>query len=245
MADPAKYFRNNALRTSELLENLLECNVRKVVFSSSCSVYGLSHSVRITEDHPTRPLNPYGESKLFCEQLLHWYAVVHGFAYIALRYFNAAGADLDGELGERHDEERHLIPLAIDAALGRQPELMIFGNDYETPDGTAMRDYTHVSDLAEAHVQALAYLGQQTVEPELVVNLGSGSGHSVAEVVTTVEEVGGRPIKRCVMPRRPGDPPVLVADCALAAARLGWLPRNSDLRRIVQTAWKWHSAALL
>lgn len=193
----------------------------------------------IGEDHPQQPVNPYGESKLFVERLLGWFSAAHGTRYAALRYFNAAGADADGETGEDHDPETHLIPLAIDAALGRRPHVSIFGTDYDTPDGTAIRDYIHVTDLAIAHVTALRRL--EAGHDNMRLNLGTGNGHSVRDVIRMIETVGGRPVAVRKAPRRAGDPPRLVAASASAAAVLGWVPRHSDLSNIIATAWARHS----
>jgi UDP-glucose-4-epimerase GalE len=184
-------------------------------------------------------VNPYGESKLFVERILHWYGHAYGLRSVALRYFNASGADPDGAIGEDHDPETHLIPLVIDAALGRRPPVGVFGTDYPTPDGTAIRDYIHVTDLADAHVRALDYLaggGESTA-----INLGTGTGHSVREVIETVEQVGGRPVPRANSPRRAGDPPRLVADATRARQVLGWTPRYPEIRTIIEHAWRWHS----
>jgi UDP-arabinose 4-epimerase len=213
--------------------------VRTIVFSSTCATYGIPQSVPIDEDHPQRPVNPYGESKLFVERLLKWFRSAHGFRYAALRYFNAAGADADGETGEDHDPETHIIPLAIQAALGRRPSVSIFGADYDTPDGTAIRDYVHVTDLSQAHVDALRRLRDGC--DSIRVNLGTGRGHSVREVIRMVEAVGGRRVPAIDAARRAGDPPQLVAASGRATELLGWTPRHSDLRNIVATAWSWHA----
>ena len=240
MQEPGKYFRNNFGSTVTLLDAMRAENVHSIVFSSTCATYGIPISLPIGEDHPQQPVNPYGESKLFVERLLGWFSAAHGIRYAALRYFNAAGADAQGETGEDHDPETHLIPLAIDAALGRRPCVSIFGADYDTPDGTAIRDYIHVTDLALAHVQALRRL--QAGHDNLRLNLGTGNGHSVREVIRMIEEVGGRPVPATEAPRRPGDPPELVAASASAKALLDWVPRHSDLRNIISTAWSWHSS---
>jgi UDP-glucose-4-epimerase GalE len=197
----------------------------------------------IAEDQPQRPVNPYGESKLFIERALHWYEGAHGIRSVALRYFNAAGADASGEIGEDHDPETHLIPLVIQAALGRRPQADIYGTDYPTPDGSAIRDYIHVSDLASAHVKALDYLlaGGESV----ALNLGTGQGHSVREVIAMVEQIGDHPVSARQAPRRAGDPPVLVAAGERAHRLLGWKPQFSDLPTIVATAWRWHEQAML
>jgi UDP-arabinose 4-epimerase len=238
MMQPAKYFRNNVINSLTLLEALQAQGVRHVVFSSTCATYGEPTSVPIAETQPQRPVNPYGESKLFVERALQWHNAAHGLDYVALRYFNAAGADPEAEIGEDHDPESHLIPLAIEAALGRGPALKIFGTDYPTPDGTAIRDYIHVTDLAAAHVAALDHLRRGGTSTAL--NLGTGTGHSVRDVIAAVERATGRPVPYETAPRRPGDPPVLVAAPACARQVLGWRPHRSDLGTIATTATCWH-----
>jgi len=214
--------------------------VRTMVFSSSCATYGVPERVPITEDAAQRPVNPYGESKLAVEKILQWYGRGLGFSWVALRYFNAAGADPDGEIGEQHSPETHLIPLAIQAALGNAPPLAIFGTDYETADGTAMRDYIHVTDLAHGHLAALRYL--QRGGPSAAFNLGTGQGHSVRQVIETVERVSGRKVPVRFSPRREGDPAILVAGAERARGILGWQPQRSSLKSIVETAWQWHAS---
>ena len=241
MEKPQLYFRNNVVNTLGLLEVMLEAGRRTIVFSSTCATYGTPDTVPIAEDAAQRPVNPYGESKVMVERALHWYGLAHGFAHAALRYFNAAGADPDGEIGEAHQPETHLIPLVLDAALGTRPHIDILGTDYPTPDGSAVRDYIHVQDLAEAHVAALRHL--LAGGGSLALNLGTGTGHSVREVIAKAEQVTGRRIGRRESPRRPGDPPVLVADARRARAQLGWTARLSDLDTILATAWAWHSRA--
>lgn len=238
MEQPGKYFRNNVVGTLNLLEAMREAGVRHVVFSSSCATYGLPEQLPIPENHPQRPINPYGESKRMGERLLHWFGECHGLRWVSLRYFNAAGADPEGELGERHDPETHLVPLVVGATLGSHPPVRIFGTDYPTPDGTAIRDYIHVSDLAQAHVKALEYLLAGGTPDAF--NLGTGTGHSVRQVIRMVEQVGGRRVPFVEAPRRPGDPPELVADPAKAERVLGWRA-EWGLEGIVQTAWRWHS----
>jgi UDP-glucose-4-epimerase GalE len=238
VANPRKYFRNNVVCTLNLLDAMVDAGVREIVFSSTCATYGEPREVPISEDHPQTPVNPYGESKLAVEKILHWYARAYGMHFAALRYFNAAGADPDGELGEDHDPETHLIPLAIAAALGRGNELSIFGSDYLTPDGTAVRDYIHVVDLAEAHWLALQYLAKSG--DNLRLNLGTGCGHSVREVISAVEKIGGRKVPVRQAPRRAGDPPALVADAREAAKVLGWRPAYPELETIVEHAFRWH-----
>ncbi len=238
--NPRKYFRNNVANTLCLLETLLDCGVRHIVFSSTCATYGIPKEVPITEDQVQLPVNPYGESKRFVERALEWLGKADGLKWAALRYFNAAGADEEGQLGEDHDPETHLIPLAIQCALGRRSHLEVYGTDYPTPDGTAVRDYIHVSDLADAHVLALRHLlkGGENV----ALNLGTGKGHSVREVVTAAERISGAKVDVRETDRRPGDPPMLVADARKAGRVLGWSPRLSRLDQIIKTAWQWHSA---
>ena len=240
MTDPGKYFRNNVINTLNLLEAMRAAGVGRIVFSSTCATYGVPQAVPIAEDHPQSPVNPYGESKLFVERALHWNGVAHGLRWMALRYFNAAGADPEGEIGEDHDPETHLIPLAIEAALGRRPDLQVMGTDYPTPDGTAIRDYVHVTDLADAHLRALRHLEDDG--PSGALNLGTGRGHSVREVVAMVERVTGRKVGARDAPRRASDPPALVAAPGRARQLLGWEPRWSSLEAIVQSACRWHGA---
>ncbi|HSD61880.1 MAG TPA: UDP-glucose 4-epimerase GalE, partial [Burkholderiales bacterium] len=242
MTEPAVYFRNNVINSLCLLEAMHDCGVQHVVFSSTCATYGIPEAVPIAEDHPQRPVNPYGESKLFVERALYWHGAAYGLRSVALRYFNAAGADPEGEIGEDHDPETHLIPLAIASALGRRPELQIFGSDYPTPDGTAVRDYVHVTDLASAHLQALDYLLRGGASTAL--NLGTGIGHSVREVIAAVERASGRIVPAREAPRRAGDPPQLVAAPGRAREVLGWEPTHSDIDTIVSTALRWHLSQL-
>lgn len=239
MRDPARFYRNNFVNALGLLDAMAKAAVEVIVFSSTAAVYGVPQRVPIAEDHPTAPVNPYGESKLMVEWALNALGRAHGLRWMALRYFNASGADRDGEIGERHEPESHLIPRACLAALGRVPPLQIFGNDYSTQDGTAIRDYIHVEDLAAAHVRALGHLlagGESRA-----LNLGTGKGHSVATVIRTVEEVAGRKVPSDYAPRRAGDPPVLVADPSAARALLGWEAKVRDLSAIVASAWRWHA----
>ena len=238
MIKPELYFRNNVVNSLGLIESMNEAGIRRIVFSSTCATYGVPETVPIRETVPQRPVNPYGESKLMIERALHWLDGADGLRHAALRYFNAAGADPEGEIGEHHDPETHLIPLILDAAAGRRPAIDIYGTDYPTPDGTAIRDYIHVQDLAEAHVLALRHLldGGES----LALNLGTGEGHSVRATIAAAEVVTGRAIPRRETKRRAGDPPMLVADPARARQRLGWTPRLSDLERIIATAWDWH-----
>ncbi len=238
VSDPALYFRNNVAGSLVLLDAMAAAGVGCIVFSSTCATYGIPETTPIAETAPQRPVNPYGESKLMIERMLHWLAAARGLRYAALRYFNAAGADPDGETGEHHDPETHLIPLVLDAALGRRPAVEIYGTDYPTPDGTAVRDYIHVTDLAEAHVLALGHL--QAGKPSLALNLGTGRGFSVREVIAAAERVTGRPVAQRESPRRAGDPAMLVADARRAREVLGWIPRFSGLDDILSTAWAWH-----
>jgi UDP-arabinose 4-epimerase len=235
---PRKYYYNNVAGALAFLDALLDSGVRNVVFSSSAAVYGVQGAEPISETASMNPLSPYAETKLFIEQVLRAYSKPEGLRSVSLRYFNAAGADADGEIGERHDPETHLIPLAIFAAMGRRP-LSVFGTDYPTPDGTAIRDYIHVTDLADAHVAAVKYLraGGDTMS----ANLGTGSGHSVRQVMEMVEQISGSNVTANYGPRRAGDAPALVADPSKARRLLEWTPRHSSLENIVQTAWRWHA----
>jgi UDP-glucose-4-epimerase GalE len=236
VVDPRKYFQNNSVNTLNLLDVMLDLGVRYIVYSSTCATYGIPEELPISEDHPQRPVNPYGESKLFIERVFHWYEKAYGLRWVALRYFNAAGAS--GQLGECHDPETHLIPLAISAALTGVP-LSVFGTDYPTEDGTAVRDYIHVDDLASAHLSALDYLLKQGTSRAF--NLGTGQGHSVREVLETVEHVTKMTVPCRPSSRRPGDPAVLVSDSRAANELLSWTPQRSSLREIVESAWLWHS----
>jgi UDP-arabinose 4-epimerase len=238
MRDPSAYYRNNVLTTLNLLDAMKSVGTKTIVFSSSCSVYGNPVRLPIDETHPTGPLSPYGQSKLDGENALRWYGLAYGIRWMALRYFNAAGADVAGDTGEDHDPETRLVPRAILAALGRGPALQVFGDDYATPDGTAIRDYVHVSDLAAAHVRALSALARGAESQ--VLNLGTGRGYSVLEVLRTVEAVVGTPVPHQLAPRRDGDPERVVADARRAATVLDWEARESSLGQIVETAARWH-----
>ncbi|MBT3344298.1 MAG: UDP-glucose 4-epimerase GalE [Gemmatimonadetes bacterium] len=238
MQDPGKYFANNTVGSQNLLDALVAHEVRDIVFSSTCATYGEPEKMPITEDTPQLPVNPYGRSKLMVEQMLDWYGQVHGTRWAALRYFNVAGGDPEAEIGERHDPETHLIPLAIWAAQGRRDELAVFGTDYPTPDGTAVRDYIHVWDLVNAHLKALDYL-RDGGEP-LQANLGTGQGSSVREVIDTVGNVTGTPVPHTDTDRRAGDPPELVADARRAQQVLKWTPQFPDLSSMVEHAWAWY-----
>jgi UDP-glucose 4-epimerase len=234
---PEYYFRNNVINTFNLLEVMLASGVRYFIFSSSAAVYGNPHQVPIREDHPLEPINPYGEGKVFVEKALRWYEEAHDLRYISLRYFNAAGADPEGELGEAHNPETHLIPRILEVALGKRPEIEIYGTDYDTPDGTCIRDYIHVTDLAQAHILALEALLDGA--SSRVYNLGNQKGFSVREVLEVAREITGNPIPSKESPRRPGDPPVLVASSERIKKKLGWKPRYDDLKTILETAWEW------
>lgn len=241
VSHPRKYFQNNLVNSLALLDTMVDVGVSTLVFSSSCATYGVPTELPIAEDHPQDPINPYGASKRFVEDVLRWYGEAYGLRSATLRYFNAAGADPDGEIGESHDPETHLIPLVIAAAQGTIPHVQIFGTDYDTRDGTAVRDYVHVSDLADAHVRAMNALIDGASSMRL--NLGTGRGHSIREVIAAVTKVSGRPIPVREAPRRAGDPAALVAAPGRAAAVLGWKPEHSSLSTIVETAWRWHESS--
>jgi UDP-arabinose 4-epimerase len=234
VVNPSKYYRNNVVGTHQLLEAARAAGIGLFVFSSSCATYGVAGDLPIRETTPQQPINPYGRTKLMGEQMIADYASSYGMKFVALRYFNAAGADPDRNIGEWHDPETHLIPRALLAAAGRIDHLEVFGDDYPTRDGTCIRDFVHVTDLSEAHVQAFKYLLQGG--RSLAVNLGTGQGTSIREVLETVKTVTGRKVPIIIQPRRPGDPPALLADATLAATRLGFAPRFSDINTIVQTA---------
>ena len=238
VTNPGKYYRNNVAGSLTLLEAVRDHGIRSLVFSSTCATYGIPDQVPIPETAPQNPINSYGASKLMVERMLRDFDTAHELRSISLRYFNAAGADPGGETGEVHEPETHLIPLALDAASGAGPGLTVFGEDYPTPDGTCLRDYIHVSDLAEAHVLALGKL-QESGRSD-VFNLGTGKGASVLELIAAVERVTGRKVPYSVGPRREGDPPALVSNGDRARSELGWTPRLSDLDTIVGTAWAWH-----
>lgn len=237
MKDPSRYFYNNVVGGLSLFDSLVATGVPWVVFSSTAAVYGTPESVPITESHPTRPASPYGESKLMLEQILKWYEVAHGLRSVAFRYFNAAGAHGNGQLGEAHDPETHLVPIIIQAALGQRNHLEIFGTDYPTADGTAVRDYVHVCDLADAHLAAMEYLHAGGASD--CYNLGSEAGYSVLQVIDAVERITGQAVPVHLGSRRAGDPPVLVADAEKVRQRLGWRPKH-DLSAIVRSALAWH-----
>jgi UDP-glucose-4-epimerase GalE len=236
---PGKYYDVNVNGTRVLLDAMVRAGVRAIVFSSSCAIYGEPTSMPISESVPPNPINPYGFTKLVCERMMDDFGRAYGLKSARLRYFNAAGAEPTAEIGEDHDPETHLIPLVLDVAAGRRPAVTVFGTDYPTPDGTALRDYIHVCDLARAHVLAIDYLlkGGET----MAVNLGTGRGSSVRQVIDTVRQIAGREVLVRDAPRRPGDPPILVADPTKARALLGWAPERSDLATIIADAWRWHS----
>lgn len=236
MAQPAAYYRNNVVGTMNLLDAMIEADVRQMVFSSSCATYGISDEI-ITEDTPQNPINPYGETKKICEKMIRDYGTAHGLRSVILRYFNAAGCDPDGETGERHDPEPHVIPLAIRGAMDGTFTFNILGGDYDTPDGTCVRDYIHVSDLADAHERALDYLSSGGVSE--IFNLGTGQGSSVMQLADAVSKVAGKEVPRVIADRRPGDPPILVASAEKARDVLGWQPKRSDLESILTSAWDW------
>ncbi len=233
--NPRKYFQNNLLGSLSLLNSVMDSRVRKFIFSSTCAVYGVPVKVPMTEDNPRLPVNPYGSSKLAFEFALEAYAKAYELRFVAFRYFNAAGADENGKIGEMHDPETHLIPAIFEAIKGKRPALQIFGDDYPTPDGTCIRDYIHVSDLAEAHVLGLDYLDSKD---SVALNLGTGQGYSVKEVVSTIEKVVGLKVPSQMAPRRPGDPPSLVADPSRSEKLMNWKAKRS-LEEIVSSAWKW------
>jgi UDP-glucose-4-epimerase GalE len=235
---PGKYFSNNVTNTINLLNAMVCCGVRKIVFSSSCATYGFPRQMPIAENHPQKPVSPYGESKLFIEKALRWYGNAHAIQSVSLRYFNAAGADQEGDIGEDHDPETHLVPLVIESSLTTSNQVKILGTDYNTHDGTAVRDYIHVTDLSAAHIMALDYLSAGG--NSIAVNLGTGRGYSVREVINMVEDVSGNKINVKEASRRNGDPSILVAKCDLAKELLNWEPQCSDLRNIITTAYNWH-----
>lgn len=237
ISDPAKYYNNNVGGTLCLLRAMRQADVARIVFSSTCATYGVPHSIPISEDHPQDPINPYGRSKFMVEQILQDYSRSNDLRAVALRYFNAAGADPDGEIGEAHDPESHLIPIVLKVAAGQEKVVTVFGDDYATSDGTCIRDYTHVSDLAAAHVLALDKID---AGPAFAAyNLGTGSGLSVREIVDLARKITGRDIAIEMGARRPGDPPSLVANAERAKDVLGWQPKLSTAQAMIETAWKW------
>ncbi len=237
---PLKYFDNNVYGTIRLLEAMNRAGVKKIVFSSTAATYGEPESIPIVESDSTVPTNPYGESKLTVEKILKWSDNAYGIKYVALRYFNAAGAHISGEIGEDHDPESHLIPIILQVALGKRKQIAVFGDDYPTPDGTCVRDYIHVTDLADAHIKAIEKLFADNTSA--VYNLGNGKGFSVKEVIEEARKVTGNDIKAVTEGRRPGDPSTLIASSEKAVKELGWQPRFNTLSQIIETAWKWHSS---
>jgi UDP-glucose 4-epimerase len=238
VTDPAKYYQNNVGSTLNLLTAMLAAGVKTIIFSSTCATYGNPHRIPITEDHPQDPINPYGASKVMVERILRDFGAAYGLKSVIFRYFNAAGADPAADIGEWHDPETHLIPLVLDVASGKREYIQIFGTDYDTPDGTCIRDYIHVSDLANAHVLGLRYL--LSGQPSVALNLGNGKGFSVKEVIQCAERLTGKPVQWVGSPRRLGDPPILVGSATRAKELLGWKPAFESLETILSTAWKWH-----
>jgi UDP-glucose-4-epimerase GalE len=239
VVDPGKYYRNNVAGSLTLLEAMRDRKVDTVIFSSTCATYGIPEAVPIREDAPQRPINPYGAAKLMVERMIQDFAAAHTLKFALLRYFNASGADPDNQIGEDHDPETHLIPLALDAAAGRRPNLTVFGSDYDTADGTCIRDYIHVTDLAAAHICALEALTKGG-RPSAAYNLGNGLGVSVNDVIETTQRVTGLSVPVVRGARRPGDPAVLITNSTKAREELGWVPRITDLGEIIATAWCWH-----
>lgn len=238
VAKPAKYYKNNVCNTIQLLDIMRKYQVNHIIFSSTCATYGVPDKMPITEDMPQKPVNPYGATKWMVERILEDYRKAYGINYCCLRYFNAAGADPEGELGESHMPETHLIPLILDAASGKRESISIFGTDYPTKDGTCIRDYIHVSDLADAHIRALEYLKQGG--ESTCFNLGNGNGDSVRHVIEVVKQVTGKEFKVKEEKRRAGDPPVLIGSAKKAEKVLGWKPKYAEIETIVKHAWKWH-----
>jgi UDP-glucose 4-epimerase len=237
VADPAKYYHNNIVSSCALFEAMRDAGVSRIVFSSTCATYGTPARIPITEDTPQQPINPYGFTKLAIEHALRDYAAAYGWGYAALRYFNAAGASTTDDIGEDHNPESHLIPVVLQAALGQRESVSVFGNDYPTSDGTCVRDYIHVDDLAAAHLAALDRLA---AGKGLELNLGTGYGFSVQQVIDAAERITGRKIRTVAAPRRAGDPAELVADSSLAQRTLNWKPKYVEIEPLVETAWKWH-----
>jgi UDP-glucose-4-epimerase GalE len=242
VGDPSRYYRENVINTWNLLEAMRAAACRDIVFSSTCATYGDPVRVPIDETHPQQPISPYGRTKLHMEHMMQDYGRAYGLRWAALRYFNAAGASRDGDLGEHHEPETHLIPLVLGVAQGKRPEILIFGDDYDTPDGTCIRDYVHVDDLADAHLRALSKLQQGS--PELVCNLGTGNGFSVREVIEAARRITGHAIPARITPRRAGDPSRLVSGGTRARELLGWTPRTTAIEDIVSDAWRFHRAFL-
>ncbi|AUJ32700.1 MAG: UDP-glucose 4-epimerase GalE [Liquorilactobacillus nagelii] len=239
MKKPLKYFDNNTSGMIKLLEVMNEVGVKKIVFSSTAATYGIPEQVPIKESDPQQPINPYGESKLMMEKIMRWSDQAYGIKFIALRYFNVAGAKPDGSIGEDHNPETHLLPIVLQVAAGTREKLQIFGDDYDTPDGTNVRDYVHPFDLADAHILAVDYLRQG--HDSTAFNLGSSTGFSNMEILKAAREVTGKPIPAELAPRRPGDPDTLIAASDKARKVLGWKPQFDDIHKIIETAWKWHA----
>lgn len=237
--EPLKYYSNNVAATMVLLETMRKYDVKHIVFSSTAATYGEPENIPIVETDKTQPTNPYGETKLAVEKLLKWCDVAYGIKYTCLRYFNAAGAHISGRIGEDHTPESHLIPIILQTALGHRDAICVFGDDYDTPDGTCIRDYIHVTDLADAHILALKRLREGG--DSSIFNLGNGTGFSVKEVVETVRCVTGKPIKEIIADRRPGDPAVLVASSEKIQKELNWVPKYNNIETIIDSAWRWHS----
>lgn len=238
IVEPRYYYQNNLVNTLNLIEAMLDFGVKYIIFSSSCATYGVPYEIPITENHLQNPINPYGRSKLMIENILEDYAYAYDLHYVSLRYFNAAGADANSEIGEWHNPETHLIPLVLDTACGHKDHVQIYGTDYDTPDGTCIRDFIHVTDLAHAHILALQYL--QNNGDCRTFNLGNGKGFSVKELIKCVGKVTGKDISYKEIARRPGDPPCLVGSAHKAQTVLGWEPKYKDLEEIVESAWRWH-----
>ena len=236
--NPEKYYTNNVVNTMNLLKVMLKHNVKKFIFSSTCATYGIPQKIPLVEDHPQNPINPYGWTKLMVERILKDYDTAYGLKSVILRYFNASGADKSGEIGEAHDPESHLIPLILDAAIGKRDNIKIFGTDYDTPDGTCIRDYIHVTDLADAHILALQYLEKGNDSNEF--NLGNGKGFSVREVIDSVRKVTQRDFNVVETQRREGDPAILIGSSKKAKDTLGWNPQYVEIDKIVESAWNWH-----
>jgi UDP-glucose 4-epimerase len=237
--NPELYYRTNVSGGVNVLNAMKNAGVKRIIFSSTCATYGIPEKTPITEETPQHPINPYGETKLAFERALKWFRESHGIQYLSLRYFNAAGADSDAGVGEDHDPETHLIPLVLDVAMGRKAEVRIFGVDYPTPDGTCLRDYIHVSDLASAHVMGMQALLAGQLESQ-AINLGTGTGYSVRQVIDTARRITGEPVSAREVPRREGDPPILVAGVKRAREKLGWTAEKSGLDEIISSAWDWH-----
>jgi UDP-arabinose 4-epimerase len=238
MENPGKYYRNNLISSLTLLEAMRDHNISNLIFSSTCATYGQPSAVPITEDHPQSPINPYGRSKWMVEQMIRDFKMAHGIRSVILRYFNVAGADLNGEIGEDHFPETHLIPSVIQAALGVKKEIVVYGTDFPSHDGSAIRDYVHVQDLADAHVAALQYL--LTYKKSARINLGTGKGHSVLEIIEAVQKFCQKPLPIKTVDRRAGDPAILTADHRLAKKLLKWEPHRSHLSCLIESAWQWH-----